>query len=156
MNRLRSYDPRDRRGASLIEFALVLPVLALLVMGVIDLGQGFAHRFRLDQAAQQTIEMASVGAVGSDYEYLRPHAAAAAGVPLAQVTLDQWLECNGSRMATFDETCPTGQLLARYVRIDVADFYQPQFPYGPLGNAFPGRQPNGTIEIGGRATVRVQ
>lgn len=84
----------DSRGASLLEFGLFFPILALFLLGTIDLGRGLAAKFHLEQAAQRTIELANLGnRPQADYSFLIAEAAAAAEVPATQVTLEQWLEC---------------------------------------------------------------
>lgn len=44
---------RSERGAALAEFALVLPILAILVFGTIDLGRVFRLNTRLENAARE-------------------------------------------------------------------------------------------------------
>jgi Flp pilus assembly protein TadG len=43
----------SERGQSLIEFALILPVLLLLLLGVLDMGRAVADNVALTNAAQQ-------------------------------------------------------------------------------------------------------
>jgi Flp pilus assembly protein TadG len=43
---------RDRRGVAALEFAVILPVLALTLMGVIDLGGAIQQSLRLEAAAR--------------------------------------------------------------------------------------------------------
>lgn len=43
----------DQRGVALVEFAIALPVLAILVMGVVDLGRAYALSSRLSNAARE-------------------------------------------------------------------------------------------------------
>lgn len=40
-------------GQSLVELALILPVLALLLLGVVDLGRGFFYSIRLSDAVKE-------------------------------------------------------------------------------------------------------
>jgi Flp pilus assembly protein TadG len=44
---------RDQRGTALVEFALLLPFVALLVFGTIDLGRGFTQQNRLKNATRE-------------------------------------------------------------------------------------------------------
>jgi Flp pilus assembly protein TadG len=44
---------RDQRGAALVEFALVLPVLALFLFGVVDLGRAYRLKTQLANAARE-------------------------------------------------------------------------------------------------------
>jgi Flp pilus assembly protein TadG len=152
----------NERGVTLVEFGLFLPILALLLLGTIDLGRGLATKFALEQAAQRTIELATLGSTTTrtDYTFLKAEAATSAGVPVAQVTLDQWLECTPAggtptRAATFNSTCATGQQSARYVTITIYQDYTPSFasiPYiGRLATSA-----NGTMRLTADAGVRVQ
>lgn len=152
----------DDRGVTLVEFGLFFPVLALLLLGTIDLGRGLATKFALEQAAQRTIELATLGstATRTDYTFLEDEAASAAGVPAEQVTLDQWLECTAgdgtvTRAESFNSVCPTGEQSARYVSISIYDDYVPNFgsiPY--LGSL--ATNADGSMRLTADAGVRVQ
>ena len=56
MTRLGKLLRRDERGASVVELALVAPVFAALLLGMVDLSGAYSARLELEQAAQQTIE----------------------------------------------------------------------------------------------------
>src|SRR5687767_3100721 len=90
----------DARGSSLVEFALAAPVLGLVVVGIADYGRGFSQRFALETAAHRTLERAAVGTTNTDYSFLRQEAATAAGVPIDDVTFDNWLECQSDNGTT--------------------------------------------------------
>lgn len=45
--------PSSRRGQSLVEFALVLPLLLLLLLGAIDLGRAFNSSISITNAARE-------------------------------------------------------------------------------------------------------
>ncbi len=47
---------QDDRGASIIELALVAPILASLLIGMVDLSRAYSHKLLLEQAAQRSIE----------------------------------------------------------------------------------------------------
>jgi Flp pilus assembly protein TadG len=153
----------DERGVTLVEFGLFFPILALLLLGTIDLGRGLATKFGLEQAAQRTIELATLGSTTTrtDYTFLKAEAATAAGVPVAQVTLDQWLECTPAgggtptRAATFNSTCAAGQQSARYVKITIYKDYTPNFASIPYIGSI-ATNPNGTMRLTADAGVRVQ
>ena len=146
---------RDSRGVSMLEFGLFMPILALMLLGTIDLARGLATKFGIEQATHRTIELATLGnRPRADYSFLRTEAATAAGVPVAQVTLDQWLECNNVRQTNFSGSCTTGQQAARYVTITVWKDYTPMFD----GIPFVGRlaTANGKIRLTADSGVRVQ
>ena len=53
-------DSRDR-GSVAVEFALLLPVLLLLIFGIIDFGRAINDRITLTQAAREGARLASLG-----------------------------------------------------------------------------------------------
>jgi hypothetical protein len=145
---------RDARGASLIELGLFAPILALMVMGVSDVAMGYSRKLTLEQAAYRTLERVAVGSVQSDYSYLRAEAAAAAGVPESNVTVNAWLECDRMRQAQFDGSCPDGQMISRYVQIGIVGSYRPSFPGGPLALRY--SNADGSVPITVSAALRIQ
>ena len=144
---------KDDRGASIIELALVAPILASLLIGMVDLSRAYSHKLQLEQAAQRAIEkVQQYQATSSTYGTLQAEAATAAGVPAANVTIDFWLECNGARAANYNSSCPNGQVYARWVNVDVTGTFTPMFRsrYYPRANA------NGTFTLHGIAGMRTQ
>jgi Flp pilus assembly protein TadG len=53
------------RGAAVVEFALVLPILVLLVFGIIDFGQGFNAQVELRGAVREGARALALGACAS-------------------------------------------------------------------------------------------
>jgi Flp pilus assembly protein TadG len=49
---------RDERGLALIEFALALPLLAILVLGAVDLGRAYSLATRLTNSAREAARFA--------------------------------------------------------------------------------------------------
>ncbi|WP_380941137.1 TadE/TadG family type IV pilus assembly protein [Sphingomonas floccifaciens] len=49
---------RDARGASIVEFAIVLPFLILCIAMLVDVGTGISEQMRLKQAAQAGVNYA--------------------------------------------------------------------------------------------------
>jgi len=54
---------RDRRGATIVEFALILPVLCTLLLGVLDLGYRSYVTSIIQGALHEAARMATVGGV---------------------------------------------------------------------------------------------
>jgi len=52
--------PRDR-GAAAVEFALLLPLLMLLVFGIVDFGRALSAQITLTQAAREGARLAALG-----------------------------------------------------------------------------------------------
>lgn len=55
---------RDDTGAAAVEFALVLPVLLLVVFGIVDAGRMLNMQLALTQAAREGVRVTALG--GSD------------------------------------------------------------------------------------------
>jgi Flp pilus assembly protein TadG len=146
---------QDSRGASLVELALLAPILALMLMGISDIAMGFSAKMTLQQAAARALERAAVGSVRSDYQHLGDDAAAAAGVPRSAVTVTNWLECDQVRQESFDGTCGSEQMVSRYVQIEIAWGYEPTFRYGPIARAV-GAGDDNRIPIDAHAALRIQ
>ncbi len=63
------------RGAAAVEFALLLPVLLLIVFGIIDFGRALNAQITLTQAAREGARLAAVG-LPADVVVARTQAAA--------------------------------------------------------------------------------
>jgi Flp pilus assembly protein TadG len=157
---------RDERGASIVELALLAPFLGTLMLGMVDLGQGISARHDLQRAANHAMELALTReAVADDsgepnYTFLRQAAASAAGVPLANVTLTRWRECNGTAQSTYNTVCPPDedgnpQEVARYVRVRIQTTYTPTFRYGPIALSSAANA-DGTVPMAAEAALRIQ
>jgi Flp pilus assembly protein TadG len=51
---------RTDRGAALVEFAMILPILILLVFGVIEFGRGYHTKSTLTHAARESVRVAAL------------------------------------------------------------------------------------------------
>jgi Flp pilus assembly protein TadG len=51
---------RDERGASAVEFALVMPLLLLILGGIFNFGLAFSQKLALDNAVRETARSAAV------------------------------------------------------------------------------------------------
>jgi Flp pilus assembly protein TadG len=80
--RLSGRIARDR-GAAAVEFALVLPLLLLIVFGIIDFGRALNAQITLTQAAREGARLAALGQPG----VVNRTQAAATGLSPVQVTV---------------------------------------------------------------------
>ena len=53
--------PQSDRGAAAVEFALVLPLLLLLVLGIIDFGRLYFTQITLTDAAREGVRVLALG-----------------------------------------------------------------------------------------------
>jgi Flp pilus assembly protein TadG len=138
IGRLRSLRG-DKRGAVVIEFAIIAPVLALMTIGAVDLSNAFGKKLQLEQAAQRSIEkiMQTTGVLTVEQTIANEAVCQYNGtntdgscktspITTANVTVVHRLECNG--VLTTDADCATGETESRWVQVTVADNYTPMFP----------------------------
>ena len=148
----------DERGASLIELALIAPILASLLIGMVDISRAYSARLELEQSAQRAIEkVQQYQTTTSTYDTLRSEAAAAAGITATATNpkVEYWLQCNGGTKlyGTASETsCADGQTAQRYVQVSVTKPFKPLFG----SRYFPGADANGNYTLKAIAGLRTQ
>lgn len=151
---------RDERGTSVVELALLAPILASLVIGITDLSLAYSEKLQLEQAAQRSIEKAMNGKKESAlFVTLKTEAMAAASVASNAVQVKYWLECNGvsqntsaaTMEADYGKVCPNGATYARYVNVRIQKNFEPVFSSKWLG-----ANPDGSFTLVGEAGIRVQ
>lgn len=141
LTRLRSC----RRGVSLVEFALIAPVVCLLVMGGFDVGNAIQQSLRLEAAAQ----------AGAQYAFSRPTDSAGM-VAAIRANLPGWSDItvpspvaacrcdDGAAVACSGGVCSTGTP-AMYLSIRVS---RPFSASTPLTAAImPARTLHGDVEL---------
>jgi Flp pilus assembly protein TadG len=57
----RHHHRRDERGANLVEFVIILPLLVLLVFGIIEFGVNFDRKIGVNSASREGARAAIVG-----------------------------------------------------------------------------------------------
>ena len=150
---------QDEGGASIIEMGLMLPILASLLIGFIDISRAYSAKLQLEQAAYRAVEnVQQYNATESTYDTIKTEAAAAAnasgfsGVTTNDVTIDYWLECNGTRQSNYDTVCSGSQTYARFLTVDVTAKFTPMF----ASRKWPGANSDGTFTLHGQAGLRTQ
>lgn len=141
---------RDNRGTSVVELALISPILATLIIGTVDLSRAYSAKLNAEQAAQSAIEKVfQKSADTTVVNTLVTEASTLAGVGSDKVTTDSWVECDGTRKPNYSDTCASGQDEARYLSVSVIATYTPMFPvtFGTTNN-------DGDYEFTGVAAVR--
>ena len=149
----------DERGASIIEMAMVMPVLGSLLIGMVDISRAYSAKLQLEQAAYRAIEkVQQYNTTASTYDTLKAEAASAAqaagftNVTASDVTIDFWLECDGTRVADYNSVCGPTQTFARWVTVDISGSFSPMFS----SRRFLGANSDGSFTLHGRAGLRTQ
>lgn len=143
----------DKRGAVIIELAMVAPVFALMAIGVVDLSNAYSRKLALEQGAQRAIEKIQQT---TDYKTVEQTLTSEAlcqvngtnsdgtcksyPITASNVSVSYRLECSdsGGTMTTQTNTddvvfnayvCAPGTVKeARYIQIALTDNYQAMFP----------------------------
>jgi Flp pilus assembly protein TadG len=156
----------DQGGNSFVEMALITPVLATMLVGTIDVANGFSARLKLEQVAQRIVEEVQQEKTPfkTTYSDLATEAATAAGVSSANVTVTNWVKCSndGTTWTTlsssktdwdkdFCNTSATYSYESHYIQVSLTGSYTPFF-----SSSLPGVGANGTITLHGTAGARFQ
>ena len=142
----------DAGGSVTIELALLAPILATMIIGVIDVSIAYGQKLELEQGAQRAIEKVMQTTGDSTVaDTLQEEAVcqingtnddgtcAIGRITPADVTVGYRLECvdeGGTRTPAEAETaeefdaltCDEDEREARYLSVTVVDVYQPMFP----------------------------
>ena len=141
---------RDKRGVATIELALFAPILAMMVIGTVDMANAYGRKLAVEQAAQRAIEkvMQTTG-VKSVAETIVDEVADQANIPDAEkaskISVSYTLYCDNANPQTsnnadtFDtySCASSSQKESRYIEVEVNDVYEPMFPlhFGAYVNA---------------------
>ncbi len=155
MDRLRRNGMGSDDGAAAVEFALILPMLILMVLAIVDMGKMVSTRSALESAARAAVQ-ASFADPTDDATMMAAASAAlsTAGITGGSVQTPVHL-CECSSGATVDcttGTCPSGSV-RHTVTVTVTKDYSPIYnltnlPFG-LGIDF-------TMTLPGTATMRAK
>lgn len=128
---------RDERGTAAIELAFIMPILALLMVGVADLTLAFNDKLVLEQAVQRSIERVMQTTTDATVEEnIKEEVREGAGVTDDQIDVTYTLYCANAGtyvQTTWTATCPTGQVHVRYLQVSATDTYESMFPLHQLG-----------------------
>lgn len=143
---------RNERGAAVIEMALVAPILALMVVGIVDMSNAFSRKLALEQGAQRAIEKimnttenATVeSTLASEVQCQVNGSTTSGGVttcnssPTQTITVTWRLDCTTGGTTTSQSTTNSATYdgyvsacagtKAGYVQVNVTDKYSPLFP----------------------------
>jgi hypothetical protein len=162
MKVLRSLFSEDQ-GTSVVELALLAPILTGILFAIVDLGKGFNEKLILEQVAQRAVERAMQSVQGDAqsgiFGALKSEAALEAGIDESAVVVKFWLECNGvSRFTTFQKMeenyrgdCGSGVQYSRFLEVSLQKAYTPTFKMPWLNT-----NAQGKVIVKARAGLRVQ
>ena len=127
----------DERGSMAIETAFVVPVLALLALGTVDLGILVSQQQVLQSAALEAegIIMGTQDPSTIDDATIEGILEASLSMRDDQVVLARAYRCDSGALSTSNTSCSTGQQRYEYIQLTLNDSYSPTWTYLGLGSA---------------------
>ena len=124
-------------GASAVEFGIIAPVLAAVLVPLIDLGLAFYQQMQVDDAAQAGAQYAM--AHGWNTSAIQSAVTGATALATVSATPAPARSCGS--------TCDDGQSARTYVTVSAQATYTTLIPYPTIGNS---------VVLSAQSTVRVQ
>lgn len=119
----------DRRGNAAVELALVLPIVAALLSGIVDVGMMVRAANALQTAARAGAAYAAKYPTDSAGIAQAATGAAALDPSTLSVTATQSCECSNGGAVACGSACPAGGAMSVHVSVAVAQPYHPLTPF---------------------------
>ena len=122
---------RSREGVATTEFALTAPIFVVMGLGVIDVGNALVNKFDLNAMARIGAEYALANS--TDPAAVKAVVVNAAKRDNSQLSVETtvFCECQYQKVDTCETTCPADEMLRKYVKVSVSEFYSPLFLPNP-------------------------
>ena len=131
---------RCSNGAVMIETAIVVPVLAMLSMGGLEVSRMVARQAELQAGAQQGEEIAlstSTSDAVTDINEVRSILATSLSLDESEVTVEKLYRCDFNASLVSDkDTCGESSVVSIYMRITLSDSYTPLWTSFGIGKSF--------------------
>jgi Flp pilus assembly protein TadG len=130
----------SNQGTSLIELALIMPVLLLLVVGALDLGSAFVRKMEISNATKAGIQYAMVRKpLQGDLTNIKAAVTASLGTSITPSTVTDvvlYCECSGVQQVC-TAACASATMSA-FVTVSISENYTtPFFNYSWFMASFP-------------------
>jgi Flp pilus assembly protein TadG len=140
MQRLRSFARLlcEERGVSAIEFAFIAPVVAILIIGIIDFGMGLWRQMEIANAAEAGAAYAAAKGWNSTTSGIDGAVTSATNLPSSSITVSlnnwsNWCGCpntsSGVTSATCGSDCSDSSLAGHYVIVSASTSYSTIVPW---------------------------
>lgn len=137
----------DHDGNVAVEFALLAPLLVVMLTGLADFGRVTYDRMALETAARSAVQYArqnpndTAGITAAALNAGGLDAAAAVEIPAP------FCECPNGTSIGCSTVCPGGEPILRFLSVTVRHDFEPFFPYPGLPSP---------LALAGTAVIRVQ
>lgn len=120
---------REDTGAAAVEFALVVPILLLVIIGIVNFGFLFAQQISLNNGARQAARYAVVdGRTCSEIETEAKAGAATIGMSAAQVPTPVISNCGGGGAKPCTDTLSGTNITVTMTRPGASNAWVVSFP----------------------------
>jgi Flp pilus assembly protein TadG len=128
---------RDRRGSTVIETALVAPILILMSLGSYQASEAVARQHELDTGADQATALVLAGWSDTVEQRtaLQQVIQESLGVPDEHIDLETKYRC-GTTADYVDSSsgCAEGEIVATFLRLELTDTYTPTWTEFGIGS----------------------
>ncbi len=113
----------ERRAAAAVEFALIVPVIAACIIGVINYGLAMFEKMELEGAARAGAQLALAST--SDTAAIKSAVVGSTNLSIttADVTTTEFCECADGSTVTCGNTCSDGSANRYYFTVTVSEDY---------------------------------
>lgn len=118
---------RDDAGSTLIEMAMVSPVLVMLGLGTYDTSMMVAkqHKLQAGAADMESIVLAISNGTSTDVTTIQTALATSLSMNASNIVVEKVYRCNAQTTVSTTNSCSTGQTVSTYVRVTFTDTYTP-------------------------------
>jgi hypothetical protein len=144
---------RQRRGAALVEFAIVVPLLMLLLMGIMEFGMILHDYLSISQGAREGVREASIGSPRAKVRQ-RAMRASLPAITQEMIQIDYYDESQGRWTEAKDDAGGVSNLVPpkSLIRVRIAN-YPHRLVTGSFFAWLPGVQ-GGVLPLTGGMTMR--
>jgi Flp pilus assembly protein TadG len=111
----------DDRGAAAVEFAILLPLILLLLLGIIDFGRLYNARLTVTHSAREAVRVWALGGPIGDVQLAAADAAQGLTVTTTATVCTQGQPTAVTVTAPFEYVTPVGTFMQQFGGSGVAD-----------------------------------
>ena len=129
----------DERGTFAIETVLVVPLLAVMALGVFEVSNVVSRQQELQSAASEgeMIILSAANSSGVSSAGLKTIISSSVGLDADQLTLQAQWRCDAEEAKTDDPTdCDITKPISEYIQLTITDTYTPVWTKYGVGTPF--------------------
>jgi Flp pilus assembly protein TadG len=129
--------PRDKRGTTVIEVAILAPVLIIMALGGFDVSRMIARQHELQSGAgdAEQIVLAAASGTSTDVNTIKSVLANTLGIPndASHITVVKKFRC-GTATSLQSSVCSSGTYESTYLQVTFNDSYTPLWSQFGIGS----------------------